>query len=109
MQACAKKIHAASGPGILRHPNYRQALIEASIVTNAALAAHSIRQEIRQTEIQVAYGIYLLETRQVWTPYARGMKVGGLAPAPRDAAAFTELGDAILHSDRIASLIKTKG
>jgi hypothetical protein len=65
VQACAKKIHAAFGPGILRHQGYRQALIAASIVTHAALAAYSIRQEISQSAIQIAYGVYLLETRQV--------------------------------------------
>jgi carbonic anhydrase len=107
VQACAKKIHAAFGPGILRHQGYRQALIAASIVTHAALAAYSIRQEISQSAIQIAYGVYLLETRQVWTPYASEMG-SGLTPAPRDAAAFVELGDAILQSDRIASLIRTK-
>src|SRR5215510_12035288 len=108
VQACAKKIHEAFGSDILHHPGYRRALIEASIVTHAALAAYSIRQEIRQSAIHVAYGVYLLETRQVWTPYASEMKGSGLTPAPRDAAGFVELGDAILNSDRIASLIKTK-
>jgi len=110
VQACAKKIHEAFGPNILHHPDYRRALIEASIVTHAALAAYSIRQEFQlsQTGLQVVYGVYLLETRQVWTPYAIGMKKSGLTPAPRDAAEFVALGDAILHSDRIASLIKTK-
>ena len=111
VQACAKKIHAAFGPEILHHPGYRRALIEASIVTHAALAAFSIRQEIQtsQTGSQIAYGVYLLETRQVWTPYASEMKGSGLMPAPYNAAEFVELGDAILRSERIASFIKTKG
>jgi len=111
VQACAKKIHASFGPDISHHPGYRRALIEASIVTHAALAAFSIRQEIQtsQTGLQVVYGVYLLETRQVWTPYASKMKGSGLTPAPYNEAEFVELGDAILHSDRIASLIKTKG
>jgi len=110
VQACAKKIHAAFGPDILHHPGYRRALIEASIVTHAALAAFSIRQEFQtsQTGLQVAYGVYLLETRQVWTPYAREMKGSGLTPAPHNAAEFVELGDAVLHSERIASLLRTK-
>jgi carbonic anhydrase len=84
-------------------------LIEASIVTHAALAAYSIRQEFQTspTELQIAYGVYLLETRQVWTPYAS--KGSGLTTAPHNAAEFVALGDAILRSERIASLIKTKG
>jgi len=110
VQACAKKFHVAFGPDISHHPAYRRALIEAAIATHAALAAFSIRQEFQTSriEFQVAYGVYLLETRQVWTPYASGMKGSGLTPAPHNAAEFVELGDAIIRSERIASLIKTK-
>jgi carbonic anhydrase len=111
VQACAKKIHEVFGPDILHHSGYRRALIEASIVTHAALAAYSIRQEFQTspTELQIAYGVYLLETRQVWTPYASKMNGSGLTTAPHNAAEFVALGDAILRSERIASLIKTKG
>ncbi|MGC2825817.1 MAG: hypothetical protein WA322_16520, partial [Pseudolabrys sp.] len=58
--------------------------------------------------LQAVYGVYLLETRQVWTPRVSEMKGIGLATAPRDAAGFIEFGDAIMQSDRIASLIQTK-
>ena len=111
VQACAKKINAVFGPDILHHPAYRRALIEASIVTHAALAAYSIQQELQNspTELQIAYGVYLLETRQVWTPYANETNGSGLMAAPHNAAEFVELGDTILRSERIASLIKTKG
>ena len=110
VQACAKKILAVFGPDISHHSGYRRALIEASIVTHAALAAYSIRQELLNTptELQIAYGVYLLDTRQVWTPYASQMDGSGLTAAPKNAAEFVELGDAILRSERIASLIKTK-
>jgi carbonic anhydrase len=111
VQASARKIQGAFGPDISRHPGYRQALIEASIVTNAALAAYSIQQEFGTsdpTKLQAVYGVYLLETRQVWTPCVSEMKAIGLAAAPRDAAGFIELGNAITQSDRIASLIQTK-
>jgi carbonic anhydrase len=86
-------------------------LVEASIVTNAALAAYSIQQEFGTTDptgLKAVYGVYLLETRQVWTPRVSEMKGIGLAAAPRDAAGFIELGDAIMRSDRIASLVQTK-
>ena len=58
-------------PGVTRNPGYRQALIEASIVTNAALSAYSIQQEFvshDQPELQAVYGVYVLETREVWAP-----------------------------------------
>ena len=60
------------------------------------------------TGLQTVYGVYLLETRQVWAPRAADIKGIGLAAAPRDSAGFRELSNAILHSDRIASLIQTK-
>ena len=110
VQASAKKIHESFGSDVLNHPGYRQALIEASIVINSALAAYSLQQEFGASEpagLQVLYGVYLLETRQVWAPSVSCTKGIGLTAAPRDPAGFTELGNAILQSDRIISLIRT--
>jgi len=109
VQASARRFQSAFGPEISHHPRYREALIEASIVTNAALAAHSIQQEFGTSdpaELQTVYGVYLLETRQVWAPHVSEMKGIGLALAPRDSAGFIELGSAILQSDRIRSLLQ---
>ena len=109
VQASARRFQSAFGPEISHHPRYREALIEASIVTNAALAAHSIQQEFGTSdpaELQTVYGVYLLETRQVWAPHVGEMKGIGLALAPRDPAAFIELGSAILQSERIGLLLQ---
>jgi carbonic anhydrase len=111
VQTSATKLLGTFGPDIARRPGYRQALIEASIVTNAALGAHSIQQELGTSDptgLAAAYGVYLLETREVWTPHPGKTNGIGLAPAPRDAAGFVELANAIVKSDRIASLIKTE-
>ena len=108
VQASAKKIQEAFGSDVSRRPGYRQTLIEASIVTNAALAAYSLQQEFGSgdpTGLQVVYGVYLLETRQVWAPHVGGTKEIGLTTAPRDPTEFLELSNAILQSDRIVSLI----
>jgi carbonic anhydrase len=86
IQASANKLLATFGPDVARNPGYRQALIEASIVTNAALAAYSIQQEFEaseQTEMRAVYGVYLLETREVWAPRLSDVKGIGLAAAPR--------------------------
>jgi carbonic anhydrase len=110
VQASAKKIHEAFGPDVAHHPGYRQALIEASIVTNSALAAYSLQQEFGSSDpagLQVVYGVYLLETRQVWAPNVSSPKGIGLTAAPRDPTGFIELGNAILQSDRIISLLRT--
>jgi len=111
VQTSAKKLLAVFGPDIARCAGYRQALIEASIVTNAALEAYSIQQEFGISEpakLRAVYGVYLLETREIWVPRLGNMKGVGLAPAPRDLAGFVDLGDAIVQSDRIASYIKSE-
>jgi carbonic anhydrase len=108
VQASANKLLSAFGPGVTRNPGYRRALIEASIVTNAALSAYSIQQEfITQDlpELQAAYGVYVLETREVWAPRSGNTKGTGLASPPRDLAEFAEFADAVVRSERIASYI----
>lgn len=109
IQASANKMLSTFGSDVARNPGYRQALIEASIVTNAALAAYSIQQEFEtsgQTEMRAVYGVYLLETREVWAPRLSNVKGIGLAAAPRDLAGFAELGNAVVQSERITSYIK---
>jgi carbonic anhydrase len=111
VQASANKLLATFGSDIARHPGYRQALIEASIVTNAALAAYSIQQEFVAndlTDLRAVYGVYLLETREVWAPCLGNTKEVGLAAAPADAAGFADLGNAVVQSDRIASYLKSE-
>ena len=109
VQASANKLLSAFGPGVTRNPGYRQALIEASIVTNAALSAYSIQQEFIAhdlPDLQAAYGVYVLETREVWAPRPGKINGTGLAAAPRDLAGFAHFGDAVVQSERIASYIK---
>jgi len=109
VQASAKTMLRAFGSNAESHPGYRRALIEASIVTNAALAAHAIQQELGTSDpagLRAVYGIYLLETREVWAPRLGEIKGMALAAPPRDPAGFIELGDAIIQSNRIASLLK---
>jgi carbonic anhydrase len=111
VQTSANKLLTAFGPDIASSPGYRQALIESSIITNAALTAYSIQQEWRTTEpreLRAAYGVYLLETRQVWAPRLGNTKGAGLAGAPLDLAGFVDLGNAIVQSDRIASYLKSE-
>ena len=81
-----------------------------SIVANAALAAYAVEQEIRgpnPQDLRVVYGVYLLRSREVWTPGDSANRSAGLAIAPRDLASFAELGEALVRSDRIASLLTT--
>jgi carbonic anhydrase len=109
VQTSARKLHAAFGADVARRPGYRQALIDASTITNAALSAYSIQQEFGTSEpagLRAVFGVYLLETREVWVPRLGNTKDVGFAAAPNDLAGFIDLGNAIVQSDRIASHIK---
>jgi carbonic anhydrase len=108
IQTCARKLATRFGPDVVHRPRYREALIEASIVTNAALAAYSIQQGVGSNnagELRAVYGVYLLETREVWAPRPGDANTVGLAAAPHDLAGFIDLGDAIVQSERIAGFL----
>src|SRR5262245_12084526 len=111
VHASAGMLVGAFGPDVVHTGAYRQALIETSIVTNAAFAAYSFQQEIGtlgHTVLQAVYGVYLLETREVWTPRVGDPDSAGLAPAPDDLAGFEKLGDAIVNSSRMTALLAAK-
>ena len=107
VQASAGRLETAFGPDITRHPGYREALIETTVVANAALAAHTLQREIDSAKggVQAAYGVYVLADRTVWAPRCGSDEVTGLASAPADARGFVEFGDALIRSRRIAALL----
>jgi carbonic anhydrase len=110
VHAAARRLEAAIGPGITSHPRYRETLIEIAVVTNAALAAHTLQQEIGGVEIDgvhVVYGVYLLKERMIWAPRCGSDEVYGLAAPPADAEAFIEFSNAVFRSQRIAALLAT--
>ena len=105
-QVSASKLVRTYGRDIVHHPAYRRALIETAVVTNAALAAHTVQREIgtaRPTSLKAVYGVYLLETRQIWSATA-----SGLADPPSDTDAFVEFGDVVVRSPRIAGMFGVK-
>lgn len=109
VHAAERKMKAALGPDVVRHPRYREALVEMAIATNAALSAHTLQQEVDFTGppgVEVVYGVYVLENRAVWAPRCGSDEVIGLAKPPRDEQGFVSLGDAILRSQRLAALLK---
>ncbi len=106
--AASQHLEAACGPNVRQHPRYREALIELSVVTNAALAAHTQQREIGSGEIDwvgVVYGVYLLNERTVWAPRCGSNEVDGLAAPPADTEAFIEFSNAVFQSHRIAELL----
>jgi len=110
VHAASQHLEAAFGPDVRQHPRYREALIELSVVTNAALAAHTLQRQIGSGEIDgvgVVYGVYLLKERTVWAPRCGSNEVAGLAAPPTDTEAFIEFSNAVIQSQRIAALLAT--
>ena len=108
VQASSRRLSTAFGADVVKHPMYRQALIESSIATNAALAAYAIEQELGATDrkgLRTVYGVYLLEARRIWSPGLNKAGGFGLATPPGSAAGFDAFGDDVLQSDRIRSLL----
>jgi carbonic anhydrase len=107
VHSAARRMAAIWGPDVTQRAGYRDALVEASVVSNAALAAHTVQQELSRDArgMRAAYGVYLLGTHDVWAPRAGSVEVTGLADPPRDLDAFHGFGDAVMRSGRIAALL----
>jgi len=111
VQATSRGLTRVFGGDVTRNRRYREVLIEASIVTNAALAAYTVQQELHELNphnLRAVYGVYALQSREVWTPPGNAGRATGLAEPPRDLASFIELGETIAKSDRITSLITSQ-
>ena len=85
VHTCAQALEAALGPEITDHPRYREALIEISVVTNAAVAAHTLQRELGTdptSGVRAVFGVYVLADRMVWAPRCGSDEVTGLASPP---------------------------
>ena len=106
--SAAKKMIAVHGPDATGRPGYREALIEAAIVLNAALAAYTVQQELgaERQGLRATYGVYLLAEHSIWAPRVGSSECAGLAYPPLDDDAFGEFADAVVRSPRILSLLE---
>ena len=106
VHAAAKQLAAVFGPDVTHARRYRDALIEASVVSNAALGAYTLQHEIgSHGELRAAFGVWLLESHEIWAPRPGSRECGGLAYPPTSDANFVEFADAVIQSDRIARLL----
>ena len=111
VHASAKRLAAVHGADVALRPHYREALIEASVVSNAALAAFTADQEFCSNSangLRAAYGVWLLESRQIWAPRAGSTESAGLAFPPADGDEFDAFADAVARSPRIEALLQRK-
>ena len=108
VHAAASRMAAVHGSEVGSHPRYREALIEATVAANAALAAYTVQHELGRNEmhgIRAAYGVYLLAEREVWAPRSGSAECVGLAYPPADLDAFGDFADAVVRSNRIAGML----
>src|SRR5436190_8878705 len=91
VRVASRRLGELHGAEVSRMPGYREALVDLSVIINAAFGAYSIREELARSlrgEIRVVYGVYDLTTRRVRT--ATG-EATGLAEPPPDPDGFREL------------------
>ena len=109
VHSAAKRMAAVMGAEVTQRPGYRVALIEAVIAANAALAAHTVQQQIGGGDprsLRAAYGVYLLGEHRIWAPRGDSAECSGLAYPPTHAADFAVFADAVVKSERIAALLE---
>lgn len=105
VHAAARRLASAHGSEVTQRAGYRAALIEASIASNAALAAHMLQRELGKGPLKASYGVWLLEARSVWAPRHDSPSCDGLAYPPGDGEAFERFAEAVVRSERIVALL----
>jgi len=105
VRAAANRLAAVYGPDVVERAGYRAALVESAVVSNAALAAYTVQQEMIAQGLRATYGVWLIESREVWAPRAGSAECAGLAFPPDDHAAFAGFAEAVVRSDRIVALL----
>ncbi|MFO1316757.1 MAG: carbonic anhydrase [Burkholderiales bacterium] len=105
VHAAAKRLAASHGTDVVRRPGYRAALIEAAVVSNAALGAFIVQQALHGGGLRAAYGVWVLDSREVWAPRSGSASCAGLAWPPSGDAPFAGFADAVVRSERIVRLL----
>ncbi|MCY1309860.1 hypothetical protein D9M70_599990 [compost metagenome] len=98
------------GTEVVRRPGYRTTLIEVAIALNAALTGYGMRSRLNLAaggEIEVVYGVYLLEERLVWSPRGENPDWFHLSAAPTDPDEFVILCDLLVSCPRVIDLLDT--
>ncbi len=106
VRAAEIALEHAHGPGVARLPGHRAALIEVSVVVNAALTAFSLEQELATRRCRVVFGRYDLGTGQLRLPWP---SAATLVAPPRDDAGFRRLAEGLAASAEVTALLRGSG
>jgi carbonic anhydrase len=102
-------LRARHGDGVVNSPGYRRALIDTTVVLNAAVAGDAVRRIFSDSlspTLDVAFGVYDLASRLIGTPSAEAAadwRPGLLAPPSGDD--FLAFIDDVAGSRHVASLL----
>lgn len=109
VRAASIALETAHGARVVERPGYRAALVETSVVLNAALAAFSLEREFTTRRCGVAYGRYDLGSGRLGLPLVSSRGAVGdtaaLVRPPRDAGQFRRLGHALATSPLVRDLL----
>jgi carbonic anhydrase len=109
VRGAARSLSMTWGAGVESEPTYRAALVECSVVVNAALGAYILAESFRApaAERRVVFGVYDLATRRVHVPVAQDARepVVGLLTAPATETEFRELAVRVAGSGHVRRLL----
>lgn len=98
------------GPKIKAKAGYRDALVEMTVVVNAALAAHTIAKDLATPGRRLLYGVYDLGSRLVRLPLAAPgedpLQDAGLFDPPSGEKEFEALADKLANSNRVRHMLR---
>lgn len=104
----AVALAAAHGPAVVARPGYRQALIETTVMLNAALGAAVLAQRFHASlgdRLQIVFAAYDLGRRTAGLPDEAGEWQPGLFPPPADRADLEQLGRRLANSRLVNELL----
>lgn len=108
VRGAAFALAAVHGNAAESRPGYRQALIETTVMLNAALSAavliHNFHDAIGD-RLQVSFGVYDLRYRTVGLPGSDGEWQVGLFEPPTDQHGFDALGRRVAESRLVRELL----
>jgi carbonic anhydrase len=107
-RSAAFALSSVYGEAVIARPGYRQALIEMTVILNAALAAAVLTHNFHASlsdRLQVAYGVYDLRNRSVGLPGPDGEWQAGLFQPPTDETGFEAFGRDLAESRMIQELL----
>jgi len=112
VRGAAMSLEETHGSQVAMEAGYRDALVAAAVVLNAAWAAYALRHVVgpeRESDIDVMYSIYDLDSRYLRLPLAESAPFAaeemGLFPAPKELEEFRTLARAVCGGGQIASLL----